>query len=114
MIIPDWFPKNPYPVSVFSMTDDEYVAAIPDTRLRTAISGYLGRVFWDIASKKIAEAYQADQQELLAALEITIPHLEFICEHNKGLFNGILSELDEQDLAVVRAAIAKHEAGKEG
>lgn len=42
-------PENPYPASVFTMTVDGYVAAIPDRHLRTAISGHCGRFFWDLA-----------------------------------------------------------------
>jgi hypothetical protein len=59
---PTWWPENPYPESVFPMTIGEYVKAIPDTRLRTAISGAMGRQFWDIASKAIWEAYQKSRR----------------------------------------------------
>ena len=50
---PEWWPENPYPESVFPMTTDEYCEAVPDGDLRTAISGCLGRVFWDVASEDI-------------------------------------------------------------
>ena len=50
---PDWWPKNPYPESVFPMTLDEYCEAVPDGDLRTAISGCLGRTFWSVASEDI-------------------------------------------------------------
>lgn len=50
---PEWWPKNPYPESVFPMTVDEYCEAVPDGDQRTAISGCLGRMFWDIASEDI-------------------------------------------------------------
>jgi len=53
---PEWWPECPYPESVFPMTIEEYVKAIPDPRLRTAISGSLGREFWNIASEAIWEA----------------------------------------------------------
>lgn len=53
---PKWWPENPYPESIFPMTDDEYVKAIPNPKLRTAISGYLGRSFWNIASESIRDA----------------------------------------------------------
>jgi len=55
-IKPAWWPDNPYPESMFPMTDDEYVKAIPDPKMRTAISGCLGRLFWDIASESIYNA----------------------------------------------------------
>ena len=38
-----WEPENPYPASVFTMTIDGYVKAVPDEALRTAISGCLMR-----------------------------------------------------------------------
>ena len=50
---PEWWPRNPYPGSIFPMTPDEYCDAVPDDDLRTAISGCLGRTFWDIASEDI-------------------------------------------------------------
>ena len=53
---PPWWPENPYPESVFPMTEAEYVAAVPDPQLRTAISGSLGRQFWDICEKSIYDA----------------------------------------------------------
>ena len=56
-LFPDWWPENPYPEDIFPMTTDEYIAAIPDEDTRTAISGCLGRVFWNTASLAILEAY---------------------------------------------------------
>ena len=52
---PEWWPENPYPDDIFPMTDEEYVAAVPDEKLRTSISGCLGRMFWNIASQSIFE-----------------------------------------------------------
>ena len=59
---PNWWPECPYPESIFTMTDDEYVQAIPDPKLRTAISGYLGRIFWKIASAMIWRAIQENEK----------------------------------------------------
>lgn len=53
---PYWWPNNPYPDIIFPMTVDEYVKEIPDKLLRTRISGCLGRLFWEIASKSIWDA----------------------------------------------------------
>ena len=50
---PDWWPKNPYPVSVFPMPEERYPEIVPDPKLRTALSGMLGRRFWDVASEAI-------------------------------------------------------------
>ena len=44
--------QNPYPKSVFPMDTKGYMKAIPDKHLRTAISGYCGRIFFDIAKKE--------------------------------------------------------------
>ena len=55
---PDWWPKNPYPKNIFTMTIEEYVLAVPDKTLRTAISGCLGRYFWEMVSEDIWEKWQ--------------------------------------------------------
>jgi hypothetical protein len=55
---PDWWPKNPYPEHVFTMTDEEYDRVFFDDKLRSSVSGYLGRLFWDIASEDIHKAMQ--------------------------------------------------------
>lgn len=52
---PEWWPKNPYPESVFPMATERYLEIVPDPELRTALSGMLGRQFWDIASEAIWE-----------------------------------------------------------
>ena len=39
------------------MTRQEYVDMFPDPQLRTAISGCLGRIFWEIASDGIWAAW---------------------------------------------------------
>jgi len=59
--MPDWWPDNPYPDDVFPMTIDEYVKLVPDEQQRTAISGCLGRLFWDLASQAIHEAMLLEQ-----------------------------------------------------
>ena len=38
---------NPYPADVFPMTEAEYVRAVPNESLRTAISGLLARYGWN-------------------------------------------------------------------
>lgn len=53
---PEWWPENPYPEIVFTMTEEEYLEAVPDPLERTRISGFLGRFFWEIAENQIYEA----------------------------------------------------------
>jgi hypothetical protein len=50
---PDWWPECPYPESIFTMNEHDYATAIPDPRLRTACSGFLGRVIWNLCSDEI-------------------------------------------------------------
>ena len=50
---PDWWPKNPYPKSIFPMPEERYPEIVPNPELRTSLSGMLGRRFWDIASEAI-------------------------------------------------------------
>ena len=60
---PTWWPKNPYPESIFPMTESKYADIVPSPELRTALSGMLGRRFWEIASDDIWEAWQAASPE---------------------------------------------------
>jgi len=60
---PKWWPECPYPESIFPMTDDEYVAVIPDPKTRTAVSGYLGRLFWNLASEMIFKAMKEEEDD---------------------------------------------------
>jgi hypothetical protein len=53
---PSWWPKNPYPEDIFPMKRSEYSKIVPDDKTRTALSGCLGRMFWDIASDAILDA----------------------------------------------------------
>ena len=58
--LPDWWPENPYPEDVFTMTSEEYKAVWTDLspEIQTSVSGYLGRIFWNIASKMIHQALE--------------------------------------------------------
>lgn len=60
---PDWWPKNPYPEDIFPMKLEEYPEIVKDPRLRTALSGCLGRMFWDIASGTILDAMERHLEE---------------------------------------------------
>lgn len=55
---PDWWPENPYPEHIFPMTIEEYIKAIPDDKLRGAISGCLARWAWGVASDMIFRAWK--------------------------------------------------------
>ena len=50
---PDWWPRCPYPETVFVMKMERYPEIVPDERVRTGLSGMLGREFWNIASDTI-------------------------------------------------------------
>jgi len=52
---PDWWPENPYPESVWPMTMDDVAYEIRDPDKLTAISGSMGRHFWNLASDDIWE-----------------------------------------------------------
>jgi hypothetical protein len=47
------FRECPWPESVWPMTDDEYVKAVPDPKKRTAISGFLMRKGWELCRKEM-------------------------------------------------------------
>jgi len=50
---PTWWPECPWPKEVWPMTQEEYKKAIPDPHLRTAISGFLMRLGWELAEEDI-------------------------------------------------------------
>ncbi len=62
--IKNCMPKNPYPESVFPMTIDEYVEAVPDTKLRGVISGHLARWQFDVAKSLILEAIKNEFEDI--------------------------------------------------
>ena len=57
---PPWWPENPYPIEIFPMPREDYSKIIPDPNTRTAVSGMLGREFWEIASKSIYDALKSE------------------------------------------------------
>jgi len=85
---PDWWPKNPYPAEVFPLTMQAY-ADMVDEETRTAISGCLGRFFWQIASDQIfaaipcalLEAPENDRAKILG-------EQPFGTSHWAGTWNG--------------------------
>lgn len=62
---PEWWPRSPYPESIFPMPREQYSNIVPDPDKRTALSGMLGREFWDIASDSILNALQNNMAEVI-------------------------------------------------
>ena len=62
---PEWWPKNPYFERIFTMTQQEFVAAIPDVQLRTRIAGFCMREGWNNASDACFEAWKAHIEQSL-------------------------------------------------
>lgn len=62
---PEWWPKNPYPETIFVMRKKRYPEIVPDPDLRTGLSGMLGREFWDIASESIWNALQNKMADII-------------------------------------------------
>ena len=60
---PKWWPQNPYPKEIFPMERNRYPEIVPDPDTRTALSGMLGREFWEIASNKIWEAIENEIEQ---------------------------------------------------
>ncbi len=58
MLKPDWWPVNPYPEDIFPMAREKYAVIVPDPDIRTALSGMLGRIFWEMASETCWEAME--------------------------------------------------------
>lgn len=62
---PEWWPKNPYPETIFVMKRERYPEIVPEPDLRTGLSGMLGREFWDIASKSIWDALRSNLADVI-------------------------------------------------
>jgi hypothetical protein len=43
----------PWPENIWTMTEEEYVAAVPDDLRRTRISGFLMRKGWELAREQV-------------------------------------------------------------
>ncbi len=52
-IYPEWWPQCPYPEDIFTIKREGYAEIVPDPKIRTALSGVLGRIFWRIAEEAI-------------------------------------------------------------
>ena len=72
---PEWWPDNPYPKTVFPMEREAYTDIVPDPKTRTALSGMLGREFWEIASATIWEAVK-DEMESIEQLQAEVKTLK--------------------------------------
>ena len=70
---PTWWPENPYPSDIFVMPRSKYEEIVPDPDVRTALSGMLGKEFWEIASdmiweRLISQALDESNEEVLRFL----------------------------------------------
>lgn len=98
--MPEWWPRNPYPESVFPMPRERYPEIIPDPDTRTALSGMLGRLFWDIASETIWSAWREDQEEMATLLGAAADQLEYMNEEDPhSRTTAILVEVLREHLA---------------
>lgn len=63
---PGWWPDNPYFESAMDsiQSDADFVKAIPDPELRTAVAWYLSNRAWQLASDAIFERYQIEIADL--------------------------------------------------
>lgn len=57
------FPENPYPESIFPMTEKEYVKEIPDSHKRTAISGFMGRYVFEATRRRFLNAIKDEFED---------------------------------------------------
>jgi len=59
------FRECPWPESIWTMTDDEYVKAVPDHKTRTAVSGFLMRKGWELCKQEMLKTMIDEIQEAL-------------------------------------------------
>jgi len=88
---PNWWPQNPYPEDIFVMKRDRYPEIVPDDMTRTALSGCLGREFWEIASNMIWTALQnhrEDMEDTIAALQADLDEAAGLLEQTNNYAEG--------------------------
>lgn len=102
------FPECPWPETVWTMTMEQYVHAIPSDILRTRISGLLMREGWNLAMKEIAP-FIAQLQAQLAECQAR-PTTAFQYDHQlaswRATRKGFEKAIDslEKQLAECQAA----------
>lgn len=77
--MPEWWPENPYPEDIFTMKRERYPEIVPDPHTRSALSGCLGREFWDIASQAIWDQVKeqlTEKDTRIKELEAKIKRME--------------------------------------
>lgn len=102
----------PWPEDVWPMTTQEYVAAVPDEGLRTAISGFLMRQGWNLRERalKTALAAEAEAERPLLAVLVMGRTLQLNC----GDKPGVTLDLDEEDNRLpIALGVALHEVIKD-
>ncbi len=90
--IPYWWPRNPYPADIFPMTTEDYAEAIPDPKLRTAVSGCIARWQFDIASVTILENLLIALEDLTEGL-ITVMDSSGVNENTRSEILSMVSSL---------------------
>jgi hypothetical protein len=63
------FDECPWPEDIFRMTIDQYVASVPDPKLRTAISGCLMRETWQRIERHLGAAIERSACRLVACAD---------------------------------------------
>jgi len=66
---PDWWPRDPFPEDIFPMARERYQEIVPDPDIRTALSGCLGRMFWEAASDTIFDAFRVAREAEVSVSE---------------------------------------------
>ena len=101
---PKWWPQNPYPESIFPNQVEDYAKIVPDPKMRTALSGVLGREFWNIASNSIWDALQNHLEET-AEENLTVEDIELLMKYLK--FYRQISNLSKNTRGETEALITK-------
>ena len=70
MSIENNLPECPWPEDVWPMTKAEYVNAVPDPNVRTAISGFLMREGWELCIKQLESLLQEFEEKEQALPEV--------------------------------------------
>jgi len=107
---PSFWPENPYPESVWPMTMDDVAYEIRDPDMLTAISGSMGRHFYNLALEDVWElvapelAENEDLKKIIAKCYEFFSCYPFYSNDNVSDFTAVIID---QLYQTCRAALGK-------
>ena len=107
---PSFWPENPYPESVWPMTMDDVAYEIRDPDMLTAISGSMGRHFYNLALEDVWELVAPELAENEDLKKIIEKCYKFFCcypFHSNDNVSDVTAVIIDELYRICRAALGK-------